>query len=318
MKNQLRTKQQLPSTTDSCVRPLETMLSQEEAFRKIESLSQEGGVIGKDDLLKPEDIADYCDYRVSGGIKDACLAVDLAIRTGQDFAAAVQQRLRQKWKKQTVDDIFNTGRNVIPWLRRNDCLFYRDPNNLRMVMRAIKDPGHVMHAKIVDAIRRNDSAAEVRRIYALRHGETDVNSELDDRLLPVEIGEKFERFIEELLTEMYPNYSWSHLGRTKSEERGLDFFGKPFDLQLSEQTLGVQVKCHKAKATPNTEEWLKFLAGCFTRRVRNAIFITTGQLTGNQYREAQEAQIITVIDGVSKINRLAVKHGLSEFTIKTS
>lgn len=297
---------------------VEVMLSRQDAFSRIETLSKEGGVVRDSDLLKPEDIVDYCDFKVSGGIRDACFAVDLAIRSGRDFAAAVQYRLRERWQKQTVDDIFNTGRNVIPWLRSHNLIDYRDPNNLRMVMTVLKDPKHAGHAALVDGIKQNLSYSKLKKL--LQTPETN-NGEIereDSRELPSEIGSRFEVFVESLLTSMYPDHSWSHLGRVKAEERGLDFFGKPFDVAQADLTLGVQVKCHKARATPNTEEWLKFLAGCFTRRVRNAIFITTGKLTGNQYREAQEAQIITVIDGLDKINRLASKHGIPQFTIEKS
>lgn len=291
------------------------LLPQAEIFRRIDQLNCEGGTIKDDDQLAPDEVAEYCDVKVKGGLRDACLAVDLAIRSGRDFELAVRQSLLEKWKEQMVYDIFNVGRNIIPWLRKRGLLSYRDPFNLRQQMKVLKNAAHSAHIDLVNAIERNAPQKELRQL-CLSHQESG-NSEpyLEDRQLPSAVGRKFETFVERLLIEMYPEYSWSHLGRTKSEERGLDFFGSPFNVTQSQDTLGVQVKCHKSTATPSEQEWLKFLAGCFTRRVRYAIFITTGRLTGNQYREAQEAQIITVIDGLAKINKLATKHQLPPFTI---
>ena len=49
---------------------------------------------------------------------------------------------------------------------------------------------------------------------------------------------------------------------------------------------------------------MKFLSGCFARRIDNAIFITTGRLKSNQYREAREAKVL-VIQGEEEIIRIA-------------
>lgn len=64
-------------------------------------------------------------------------------------------------------------------------------------------------------------------------------------------------------------------------------------------------------------EWLKFLAGCFARRVESAMFITTGRLTGEQRREAQEAKVI-VIEGTSEILRPARLHNVEPFELVES
>ena len=84
---------------------------------------------------------------------------------------------------------------------------------------------------------------------------------------------------------------------------------------ILEEALGdVQVKFHQAKYAPTQMEWLKFLSGCFARRVDSAVFITTGQLTAEQRREAREANVI-VIEGQNEVSRLAALYKIERFEL---
>ena len=67
--------------------------------------------------------------------------------------------------------------------------------------------------------------------------------------------------------------------------------------QDSPENIGVQVKFHQASSAPSEREWLKFLAECFARRLDRTVFITTGRLTGEQRREAGEANIVLSREG---------------------
>ena len=128
-------------------------------------------------------------------------------------------------------------------------------------------------------------------------------------------GAAFERYIEKLLKAAYPYYAWYHQGIHKRNERGLDFIGNRVgDAADEPKSIGVQVKFYTAKSAPTQLEWLKFLSGCFARRVETAIFITTGKLTSEQRREAQEARI-TIIEGREEIGRLAELHNIGKFEL---
>lgn len=128
-------------------------------------------------------------------------------------------------------------------------------------------------------------------------------------------GLAFELYSLELLKALYPNFVWHHQGIHKSDERGLDFIGDRLGDTMSKiKTIGVQVKFHKEKNSPSQIEWLKFLSGCFARRLDSAIFITTGRLSTSQYREAREANVI-VIQGRNEINRIAKMNKLKIFEL---
>ncbi len=128
-------------------------------------------------------------------------------------------------------------------------------------------------------------------------------------------GAAFELYIKYLLKAMYPHYAWYHQGNHKNLERGLDFIGDLIGPHKGEpKNIGVQVKFHAPKNAPNQTEWLKFLAGCFSRRVEKALFITTGKLTGNQRREAGEANVV-VIQGEDEVNRIASLYKLDKFEL---
>jgi hypothetical protein len=128
-------------------------------------------------------------------------------------------------------------------------------------------------------------------------------------------GAAFERWVLLLLRAAYPHYAWYDQGRHKHNERGLDFVGARIgDSKDEPRSIGVQVKLHQPNNAPAQAEWLKFLAGCFTRRVDRAMFITTGRLTGEQRRESQEASVI-VIEGASEILRMASLHGVERFDL---
>lgn len=152
---------------------------------------------------------------------------------------------------------------------------------------------------------------------------TDV-SELDDEVTNAEgrevtvpsntvRGHAFERYVLRLLRVIYPEYAWYHQGIHKQHERGLDLLGTRMRAEAGQPSVvGVQVKYHATDNAPAEKEWLKFLAGCFARRVDFAMFFTTGRLTGDQRREAAEAQV-AVIEGEEELARLASHHGLKRF-----
>lgn len=128
-------------------------------------------------------------------------------------------------------------------------------------------------------------------------------------------GDAFELYVLRLLRAAYPNYAWYHQGRDKRRERGVDFVGNRLgDARGEPSCIGVQVKFHHATHAPTEREWLKFLAGCFSRRLEAAIFVTTGRLMGEQRREAQEAGLI-VIEGRDEVSRLAAQHGVGRFEL---
>jgi hypothetical protein len=128
-------------------------------------------------------------------------------------------------------------------------------------------------------------------------------------------GDAFEQYFIKVLRAAYPNYAWYHQGRDKRRERGVDFIGNRLgDAHGEPSSIGVQVKFHKPNNAPTEREWLKFLAGCFSRRLDRAVFVTTGKLTGEQRREAQEASVI-VIEGRDEVTRLASTHGIDRFDL---
>lgn len=128
-------------------------------------------------------------------------------------------------------------------------------------------------------------------------------------------GDAFEQYFIRVLRAAYPNYAWYHQGRDKRRERGVDFIGNRLgDARGEPSSIGVQVKFHSLNNAPTEREWLKFLAGCFSRRLDAAVFATTGKLTGEQRREAQEARVI-VIEGRDEVTRLASQHGVPRFEL---
>ncbi len=126
-------------------------------------------------------------------------------------------------------------------------------------------------------------------------------------------GALFEKYCLGLLKTVYPYYSWFHQGVQKNNERGLDLIAEKMgELKSEYKTIGVQVKNHKSSSTPTEKEWLKFMAGCFVRRIDKGIFITTGRLSSNQRREAGEGKIL-VIEGIEELNRIANEHNYELF-----
>jgi Restriction endonuclease len=125
----------------------------------------------------------------------------------------------------------------------------------------------------------------------------------------------FEHYVLRLLKKMYPHYAWFHQGLRKGNERGLDLIGSQIGEGSNQpHSIGVQVKLHSSRSAPSLEEWLKFLAGCFARRVTSAMFVTTGRLTSEQRREAGEADVL-VIEGREEIKRIAELYGVEEFEL---
>lgn len=128
-------------------------------------------------------------------------------------------------------------------------------------------------------------------------------------------GAAFELYVLQLLKYLYPYYTWYHQGQHKNRERGLDFIGSQIGQGESRpQFIGVQVKFHAISTAPSALEWSKFLAGCFARRIDQAVFITTGRLTSEQRREAGEARVV-VIEGRNEILRIAKLYNIEEFEL---
>ena len=150
----------------------------------------------------------------------------------------------------------------------------------------------------------------------LTESTVDVDTGLEEEVLSnTAKGAAFELYVQKLLQAAYPYYAWYHQGIHKRNERGLDFIGNRIgDSGEEPKSIGVQVKFYAAKSAPTQLEWLKFLSGCFARRVETAIFITTGRLTGEQRREAQEARI-TIIEGREEISRLSTLHNIGSFEL---
>lgn len=144
----------------------------------------------------------------------------------------------------------------------------------------------------------------------------DVDTGAEQRGLPETArGDAFENYVVGMLRAAYPNYAWYHQGRDKRRERGVDFVGNRLgDARGEPSSIGVQVKFHAPNNAPTEREWLKFLAGCFSRRLDAAVFVTSGKLTGEQRREAQEARVI-VIEGRDEVSRLAAQHGIDQFEL---
>lgn len=164
--------------------------------------------------------------------------------------------------------------------------------------------------------RITQEGREFLNLYPLGETETVFDTETQQDITVasnVTLAAAFEHYCIELLKRIYPYYTWYHQGRHKKNERGLDIIGERLGETSNEpKTLGIQVKLHQENSTPTKEEWLKFLAGCFTRKIDKAIFITTGKLNGEQRREAGEGQV-AIIEGKSEINRLSQLHNVVQF-----
>lgn len=123
----------------------------------------------------------------------------------------------------------------------------------------------------------------------------------------------FEKYVLEMMRRTYPEFAWYHQGVHTKQERGLDLLATRLRHEQGQpNVVGVQVKLHSEQNAPSEKEWLKFLAGCFARRVNLGIFVTTGRLTGGQRREAAEAQV-AIIEGYEELNRLAGHVGVAPF-----
>lgn len=126
-------------------------------------------------------------------------------------------------------------------------------------------------------------------------------------------GAAFEVYCLDLMKRMYPSYAWYHQGLQKHQEHGLDFVANLVGEHVGKPArIGVQVKFHAPKSRPTEKEWLKFLAGSLARRVDATVFVTTGQLSGEQVRQAQEANVVVIV-GTDEVTRLARLYDLEPF-----
>lgn len=124
----------------------------------------------------------------------------------------------------------------------------------------------------------------------------------------------FEHYVLGLMHLVHPRYFWCHQGARTRHEQGLDLIGTRFPdpAPRAPEQIGVQVRLHDPLHAPYDEEWDRFFAGCFTRKIDLAIFVTTGCLTGAQRREASEAGVV-VIAGHAEIAHLADKYSYARF-----
>jgi hypothetical protein len=81
---------------------------------------------------------------------------------------------------------------------------------------------------------------------------------------------------------------------------------------LCQELLESTSKLHAATNAHSQLEWLKFLAGCCSRRVDTGVFVTSGKLLAEQRREAGEAQVI-VIEGKEEITGISGLYGVAVF-----
>lgn len=151
---------------------------------------------------------------------------------------------------------------------------------------------------------------EARELFSNEQSQPELvfnlETEKEEEFVPNSVrGALFEKYCLGLLKQIYPFYSWFHQGVQKNNERGLDLIAEKIGEVHSEyRSIGVQIKNHQANSSPTEKEWLKFMAGCFVRRIDKAIFITTGRLTSEQRREAGEGKML-IIEGIDELTRIA-------------
>lgn len=236
--------------------------------------------------------------------------------SGDDQIRIALQRIIERGGEAQMADIYDAVDDRLP----EDCaLSDQGRASLRFfVNRVAVQAGYVYpHDKSHPGWRITPEGREfVGSPAAVAEVAVNVDTGAEERVVPNSVqGAAFERWVLLLLRAIYPYYAWYDQGRHKLNERGLDFVGtRVGDSNDKGRSIGVQVKLHQPNNAPTQSEWLKFLAGCFARRVASAIFVTTGRLTGEQRREAQEAEVI-VIEGASEILRLATLHHVEPFEL---
>jgi Restriction endonuclease len=228
---------------------------------------------------------------------------------------ALAQMLRQGGRARTAD-LYGALESVLR--PRGLALSQQGRDSLRFfVNRVAVRAGYVHpHDPKDPGWRITDRGREVMESDARTEPVIDVDSGTEQQVPSNSArGDAFELYVIELMRVAYPYYAWTHQGRDKRNERGLDFIGRRIgDAREEHRSIAVQVKFHRPGNAPTEREWLKFLAGCFARRVDGAIFITSGRLTSEQRREAQEANV-TVIEGREELRRLAALHELGQFEL---
>jgi hypothetical protein len=216
----------------------------------------------------------------------------------------------------SIQEIYNAVNTNLA--ERNTTLSEQGKNSLRRLVNttAVKAGYIYLHDPENHGWRITQDGREFLNLYQEDETETVFDTETQQDVTVVSnvtLASAFEHFCIDLLKKIYPFYTWYHQGRHKKNERGLDIIGERLGETIDEpKTIGIQVKLHKSSSTPTKEEWLKFLAGCFTRKIDKAIFITTGKLNGEQRREAGEGQI-AIIEGKDEINRLSDLYKLEYF-----
>jgi hypothetical protein len=252
-------------------------------------------------IIPHQDAADYVVSKLEIGasaIRSAILCMSAVIQQDTVSAIYLKKALAGRWSKVTLANLFSIAKQL-PKFEKIGLQIdkVQDIYGLREVSSLIKKGNP---ERILALLNGGASPRKAKNLIENKSKYT--NSESFDKEIPrnlgndfSERGHEFEKLILPLLKKMYPEIAWQHTGNLKRMERGLDYIG--VNMINHSDIYGVQCKNHDFNNCPSDEEWVKFLAGCFTRRVTKAIFITTGRLNSNQLREVTESGIITVISG---------------------
>jgi hypothetical protein len=153
--------------------PLELVSRGITSLRDIAEKAIKRGELKED--LSPSDYASLIGAYMkdaTGGLRSAVFVAHFAIQAKKD--QMTKELLAKTYGPQTVSDIFNTGRNVIPALMDIGAADYRDPHNLRTVTVALLDKGHKAHRAVVRAIKEGKTVTQVRAIRAKAEGKQPV------------------------------------------------------------------------------------------------------------------------------------------------
>ena len=267
-------------------------------------------------VIPYDDAADYIISKLEIGasaLRSVILCMSAVIQQDTLSAFYLKQALEGRWSKVTLANLFSIAKQL-PKFEKIGLQIdkVRDLYGLREASSLIKkgNPERILALLNGGASPRKakkiieDESRPAHADTFTRFKSTNIGNDHADR------GHEFEIQILPLLKKMYPEIAWQHTGNLKQMERGLDYIG--VNMNNHNDIYGVQCKNHDFNNCPSDEEWVKFLAGCFTRRVTRAIFITTGRLNSNQLREVNESGIITVISG-QNISSYFEKFGIPDF-----
>lgn len=141
------------------------------ALRQMAEQAMKKGVLKEE--LTPSEYAQLIGgyiHDMTGGLRAAVFVANFAIEAGKD--KETKELLAKKYAPQTVSDLFNAGRNIIPALREIGALDYRDPHNLRNVGKVLKNKKSPAYKAVVKAIKENKPVTMVRQARAIVEGKT--------------------------------------------------------------------------------------------------------------------------------------------------